>query len=439
MTPFGAQLRRLRAKRRVPLKQLAAAIEVSAAYLSALEHGHRGVPSVMLLHQVIDALALTWEEADELEHLARLSHPRVVVDTAGLAPDRTALANPPGPHHPRFAGGDGRQTASRARRSHHPASDRNRAEERRHLAVTAWTPARPASHHAPAYQLEDAVPNILTEAQIATYRQDGFVHPLRAFDPAQAETYATALRRDCAQADRPVSDAGIRQPSTRVKSYLLFPWAAELIRHPAILDAVEQVIGPDILAFHSTVWFKPAHSEGRVPWHQDGTYFGLAPYEHVTAWIALTPSTLESGCVRVLPGSHTSGQRAHEDHKDTNIMLSRGQTIRGEVDEAAAVPLLLQPGQFSLHHTMVLHASSPNHADHDRIGIGISYIPAHVKHIGTTRLAASLVRGEDRHGHFALEPRPRASADAAAVAAHAESLDRFWHAAEAIPEMALVH
>jgi transcriptional regulator with XRE-family HTH domain len=93
MTPFGAQLRRLRAKRRVPLKHLAAAIEVSSAYLSALEHGHRGVPSTMLLHQVTDALALTWEEADELEHLARLSHPRVVVDTAGLAPDRTAFAN----------------------------------------------------------------------------------------------------------------------------------------------------------------------------------------------------------------------------------------------------------------------------------------------------------------------------------------------------------
>ncbi len=93
MTPFGAQLRALRAKRALSLKQMAAAMEVSSAYLSALEHGRRGVPSVVLLHQVTDALALTWEEADELERLARLSHPRVVVNTAGLSADRTALAN----------------------------------------------------------------------------------------------------------------------------------------------------------------------------------------------------------------------------------------------------------------------------------------------------------------------------------------------------------
>jgi transcriptional regulator with XRE-family HTH domain len=93
MTPFGAQLRVLRAARGVSLKQMAVAMEVSSAYLSALEHGRRGVPSVVLLHQVTDALALTWEEADELERLARLSHPRAVVNTAGLSADRTALAN----------------------------------------------------------------------------------------------------------------------------------------------------------------------------------------------------------------------------------------------------------------------------------------------------------------------------------------------------------
>jgi transcriptional regulator with XRE-family HTH domain len=93
MTPFGAHLRALRAARGLSLKQLAASMEVSSAYLSALEHGRRGVPSVVLIHQVCDALGLLWEEADELERLARLSHPRVVVNTAGLSPERTALAN----------------------------------------------------------------------------------------------------------------------------------------------------------------------------------------------------------------------------------------------------------------------------------------------------------------------------------------------------------
>ena len=283
------------------------------------------------------------------------------------------------------------------------------------------------------------MPHPLTAAQVAAYERDGVVFPLTAFDAAQAEAYRQALVRDCAEAERPVSDAGIRQPSTRVKSYLLFPWAAELVRHPAILDAVSQVIGPDILVFHSTVWFKPAGSAGRVPWHQDGTYFGLDPFEHVTAWVALSPSTPASGCVEVLPGSHHAGQRAHMDQKDPLIMLSRGQSIRDPVDETAAVPIILQPGQFSLHHTMVLHASRPNRSAEDRIGIGISYIPSRVRHVGETRLAASLVRGKDRHGHFDLEPAPAACADAAALAAHANSLDRFWRAAEAIPEMAMVH
>jgi transcriptional regulator with XRE-family HTH domain len=75
------------------LKQMAARLQVSPAYLSALEHGHRGVPGTGLVHQVCEVLGLIWDEADELARLARLSHPRVVVDTAGLSPEQTALAN----------------------------------------------------------------------------------------------------------------------------------------------------------------------------------------------------------------------------------------------------------------------------------------------------------------------------------------------------------
>ena len=276
------------------------------------------------------------------------------------------------------------------------------------------------------------------DVDVAAYERDGFVFPLTAFDAAQAGRYRDALKRDCGQAERPASAAGLRQPSTRVKSYLLFPWAAELVRHPTILDAVAQVIGPDILVFHSTVWLKPAGSAGLVPWHQDGTYFGLAPYEHVTAWVALTPSTPESGCVEVIPGSHRDGQRAHRDAADPDIMLSRGQSVAAPVDASVAAPVVLAPGQFSLHHTMVLHASRPNRSAADRIGIGISYIPARVRHVGQTRLSATLVRGTDRYGHFDPEPAPDGDPEAAA-AAHADSIARFWRASEAIPEMSLAH
>lgn len=283
------------------------------------------------------------------------------------------------------------------------------------------------------------MPKSLTAEQIEAYRHDGYVTPLRAVDPDQAERWHQDIRRTCGSDERQGSAAGLRQASNRAKPYLLFPWAAEIIRHPAILDAVEDVIGPDILVFHTTLWWKPAGTEGFVPWHQDATYFGLAPHEHVTAWLALTASTPTSGCVTILPGSHRHGQLPHADRRDPLVMLSRGQSVAAPIETARAVPIPLRPGEFSLHDTLALHASAPNHAAWDRIGLGISYIPARVRHIGPTRLSATLVRGANTHNHFDLEPAPRAEADAAAIAAHADSLGRFWTASEGIPEMALAH
>jgi transcriptional regulator with XRE-family HTH domain len=93
VTPFGARLRALRAERGVTLKHLARELQVSAAYLSALEHGKRGAPSAGLVHQVNEFFGLIWDEADDLARLARLSNPRVTVNTAGLTPEQTALAN----------------------------------------------------------------------------------------------------------------------------------------------------------------------------------------------------------------------------------------------------------------------------------------------------------------------------------------------------------
>jgi non-heme Fe2+,alpha-ketoglutarate-dependent halogenase len=120
-------------------------------------------------------------------------------------------------------------------------------------------------------------------------------------------------------------------------------------------------------------------------------------------------------------------------------MLSRGQTVVAAFDEARAEPMVLSPGEFSLHHTLSIHASDPNIGDDDRIGVGISYIPTRVRHVGPTRMSATLVRGRDTYGHFDLEPAPVADLDPAAVAAHADSNERFWTASKSIPEMALIH
>jgi hypothetical protein len=279
---------------------------------------------------------------------------------------------------------------------------------------------------------------VLTEAQVKRYDEDGFLFPFRAYSPeAAAQIRADVERTTGATSDPKAALNGT--VSYRVKPYLLFPWAAEMVRHPAILDAVEDLIGPDILVFHTTMWWKTPGSPNKVPWHQDGTYFGLAPFEHVTAWVALTPSNTRTGCVRIVPGTHKAGQLPHADVRDPTLMLSRGQTVVASMEDREAVPLVLSPGEFSLHHTMAIHASDPNTGDDHRIGIGISYIPARVRHVGPTRMSATLVRGRNTHDHFDLEPRPEADLHPAALAAHRDSDARFWQASRSIPEMAGIH
>ena len=93
MTPFGAKLRQLRRERGIQLKEMAKGLGVSAAYLSALEHGHRGRPNRAFVHRICAYLNIIWDEAEELQALAQLSHPRITVDTAGLSPEATELAN----------------------------------------------------------------------------------------------------------------------------------------------------------------------------------------------------------------------------------------------------------------------------------------------------------------------------------------------------------
>lgn len=277
---------------------------------------------------------------------------------------------------------------------------------------------------------------MLKPPDVERYERDGYLPGI----PLLSREYAETLRAQCEHACATVVREGDhRQSTTRLKPYLLFPWAAELVRHPALLDMVEALIGPDILVFHTTVWLKDAQSPSFVPWHQDATYFGLAPFEHVTAWVALTPSTRENGCVQILPGSHRDGQRPHRDQPDERALLSRGQTLAENLDASEAVDLLLEPGEVSFHHTLAKHRSAPNTSAERRIGIGVSYIPAHVRHIGPTRLSATLVRGANTHNHFDLERAPDGKDQVVAAAAHRDSLERFWRASEGIPEMSFAH
>lgn len=207
------------------------------------------------------------------------------------------------------------------------------------------------------------------------------------------------------------------QGSYRFKSHLIFKWLADAIRDPRLLDAIEPLVGPDIMVW-TTHWFiKEANSPSYVSWHQDSNYWGVETDRLVTAWLALSPATTESGCIRLLPGSHKGPDFAHVDTWEADNMLTRGQTIM-DVDESEAVNLELAPGEVALFDYRLAHASDPNHSSDRRIGIGIRYIPTSAKQVRADWDCASLVRGVDRFGHFEHEPRPGMDFDPAALTYH---------------------
>jgi hypothetical protein len=263
------------------------------------------------------------------------------------------------------------------------------------------------------------MPKKLTATQVEQYERDGFVCPVDAFSRDEAMRYRRRLEDFEARAGRQIGKG------FNFKPHLLFTWIDEIVHSPAILDAVEDLIGPDIRLFHLTAWPKNAHDPAFVGWHQDATYFGLEPPLQVTAWVALTDASVEAGCMEVIPGSHRQGQLHHHETPSPHNLLSRGQTLTPDFDRRATAFMPVAAGQFSLHHTHLIHSSGPNRTDDRRIGFGISYIPTHVRCTSETRLTAMLVRGTDRYGHFDDERRPEVDDGDRERAFHADAVARF--------------
>ena len=257
----------------------------------------------------------------------------------------------------------------------------------------------------------------LSPSQVEAYRRDGYLFPVRAFAADEAAGFRAALERHEAATGAPL------QGKWRVKSHLLFTWADRIVHHPAILDAVEDVIGPDILCWTTNFFIKEAASPGFVSWHQDAAYWGLDPDDVVTAWVALSPSNLVSGCMKVMPGTHHEAHIPHVETYGENNMLTRGQEVAVEVDESKAVDIMLQPGEMSLHDIKLVHGSAPNRSQDRRIGLAIRYLPAHVRQT-KGRDSAMLCRGQDRFGNFDLEPRPKRDLGEDELRAHADAVER---------------
>ncbi|MGH7094673.1 MAG: phytanoyl-CoA dioxygenase family protein [Stellaceae bacterium] len=261
--------------------------------------------------------------------------------------------------------------------------------------------------------------NRLSEFEIARYERDGFLFPVEAFPREQALGWRDQLE------SFEQNDGRRFGKGHNFKPHLLFRWVDEIVHHPAVLDPVEDLIGPDIRLFHLSIWPKSARDPAFVSWHQDAAYFGLEPAVQVTAWVALTDAPVESGCMEVVPGSHKSGALHHGQSVSPDNLLSRGQTVTAAFDRSQTAFMAVKAGQMSLHHTHLIHRSGPNNSDHRRIGLGISYIPAAARCRCATRLSAMLVRGVDRYGNFDDEKRPRADCGSAERATHENAVARF--------------
>jgi ectoine hydroxylase-related dioxygenase (phytanoyl-CoA dioxygenase family) len=245
----------------------------------------------------------------------------------------------------------------------------------------------------------------LSAAQVRDYRADGYLYPLDALSADEVARYREALRRT---EEHLGGSLMAIDKKFRGNLHFMCRWVDELARTPAILDAVESLLGPDILLYTSRFFIKEPHSDGIAAWHQDSTYFGLRPFDHVTAWVALSNVTAEAGPVEFATGSHIRGQLLQKSGLIKNSVNTAGQTIVEWFDRSKIDRAILKPGQFSLHHTCVVHQSQPNRSDERRIGLALSYIPTRTRYIGKRRMPACLVRGRDEHGHFDLQPRPQA-------------------------------
>ena len=213
------------------------------------------------------------------------------------------------------------------------------------------------------------------------------------------------------------------QERFRVKAQLPFPWLCDLVRHPRLLDALEDLIGPNILCWGASFFAKQAHDRRYVSWHTDSFYYGYEPKENVSAWFSFNDSTPESGCVRYIPGSHKI-PAIHDFKPGPENLIFAGQTVR-DVDESKAVDAVLRAGQAAFHHESVVHGSRPNRSNHPRVGFSIHYCAPHVRETRFDGAAAMLLRGEDTHGNWAPDPQPKQDFDSDCIQAMLDYRARF--------------
>jgi len=262
----------------------------------------------------------------------------------------------------------------------------------------------------------------LTAQQTDRYRRDGFLSPIDVLTPAEAAAHRAALEAN----ESRYGENGLPRPIGqyhRVNANIVSETARNAALDSRILDAAESILGPDLMIWGCEYFIKEPRTRKIVSWHQDLTYWGMDGTDHeVTAWVALSPATIESGCMKFVPGSHRQSIVPHTDTFAPDNLLSRGQEVAVEVDEADAVPVVLQPGQMSLHHGRLFHASGPNTTNDRRIGFVVRFIRPDTPKAGAGRDYAMLARGCDRSLTRINMAPPPGSFSPAALALYEEVL-----------------
>jgi len=248
------------------------------------------------------------------------------------------------------------------------------------------------------------------------YARDGCAGPFRVLHDVTAAEILDRLDQVREEDVAPVNHPWF------YKSYLLFTWMNDLVREPAILDAVTPIIGPDIMVMSADIWRKNPGETRHISFHQDAGYWSLDPLDIATAWLALTPATSENGCMTFALGTHKLRLVEHDNTYAPDDMLSHGQTARIDLESFAKVAAELQPGEMSLHHALLAHGSGPNATDQPRVGICIRYLPGRIRQTGGPPVSAMLVRGQ-HHGNLSLEDPPDRDLSPQAIAQHTRLLE----------------
>lgn len=273
------------------------------------------------------------------------------------------------------------------------------------------------------------MPKFLSPEAVAQFNEHGYFYPVPVLTADEARYFRRRF------ADFEAREGGTLTPAGRNKSHLFLKWLHELVTHPKVLDAVEDLLGPDILLYHAQWFVKEPNTPHFVSFHQDTAYWTLTEAQGLSTWIALEPAPVEAGCMKVIPDTHRSAL-AHGEVRTSENLLWRGQTVMETLDTTKAVAMPLRAGEMSIHHARIVHGSGPNSSDGRRIGYSVRYLPTRVARTGP-RDSAMLVRGVDRYGHFDLEPAPKADYEPAAVALHQEINRQFMeHYTTAKPERA---